>query len=115
MDAHIKELKYKKDHNWKRLVVESFETTLSDPKVSSNVQTYVVPDSDPNEALRGQLGLETVMASDIFVIGVFRSRMMLELPTYLEQERSTPLPPPPITTCPRLLPLYFPFPSSLCC
>lgn len=96
MDAHIKELKYKKDHNWKRLVVESFETTLSDPKVSSNVQKYVVPDSDPNKALRGQLGLETVMASDIFVIGVFRSRMMLELPTYLEQERSTPLPPLPL-------------------
>ena len=92
MDAHIKELKSKNDHNWKRLLVESFETTLSDPKVSSNVQTYVVPDSDPAEALRGQLGLETVMASDIFVIGVFRSRMMLELPTYLEQERSVPAP-----------------------
>ena len=98
MDAHIKELKFKKDHNWKRLLVESFETTLSDPKVSSNVERYVVPDSDPVEALRGQLGLKTVMASDIFVIGVFRSRTMLELPTYLEQERSamsTPSPPPP--------------------
>ena len=102
MDAHIKELKSKKDHNWKRLLVESFETTLSDPKVSSNVETYVVPDSDPVEALRGQLGLKTVMASDIFVIGVFRSRTMLDLPTYLEQERSAmppisphPTPPPP--------------------
>ena len=93
MDAHIKDLKSKKDHNWKRKLVESFETTLSDPKVSSNVEKYVVPDSDPVEALRGQLGLKTVMACDIFVIGVFRSRMMLELPTYLEQERWALLPP----------------------
>lgn len=52
MDAHIKELKHKKDPNWKRLLVESFETTLSDPKVSSNVEIYVVPDSDPVESLR---------------------------------------------------------------
>ena len=87
MDAHIKDLKSRKDPNWKRLLVDSFETTLSDPKVSSNVQKYVIPDSDPVEALRGQQGLKTVMASDIFVIGVFRSRTMFELPTYLEHER----------------------------
>ncbi|KAL3145359.1 hypothetical protein ABBQ38_001613 [Trebouxia sp. C0009 RCD-2024] len=87
MDAHIRDLKSRKDPNWKRLLVDSFETTLSDPKVSSNVQKYVVPDSDPVEALRGQQGLKTVMASEIFVIGVFRSRTMFELPTYLEHER----------------------------
>lgn len=87
MDAHIKDLKSKKDPNWKRLLVESFEMTLSDPKVSSNVQKYIIPDTDPVEALRGQQGLKTVMASDMFVIGVFRSRTMFELPTYLEQER----------------------------
>ena len=87
MDAHIKDLKAKNNPEWKRQLVLSFETTLSDPKVSSNVQQYIVPDSDPTETLRGQLGLKTVMASDIFVIGVYRSRMMLELPTYVEEER----------------------------
>ena len=87
MDAHIKDLKAKRIPEWKRQLVLSFETTLSDPKVSSNVQRYTVPDTDPVESLRGQLGLKTAMASDIFVIGVYRSRMMLELPTYVEQER----------------------------
>lgn len=31
--------------------------------------------------------MKTVAKSDMFVIGVFRSRVMLELPTFLEQER----------------------------
>ena len=91
MDAHIKQLKAKKDSNWKRHLVLSFETTLSDPKVSSYVQQYTVPESDPVEALRGQRGLMTAMASDVFVIGIYRSRTMLEFPTYVEQERQDPL------------------------
>ncbi|KAL0024778.1 hypothetical protein WJX79_006125 [Trebouxia sp. C0005] len=87
MDHHIKDLKRRQDHNWKRHLVESFETSLRDPPVSRNVEKYTVPNTDPIEALRGQLGLRTVDASDIFVVGVYRSRTMLELPTYTEQER----------------------------
>ena len=51
------------------------------------MEKYTVPETDPIEALRGQLGLRTVGASDVFVVGVYRSRTMLELPTYTEQER----------------------------
>jgi hypothetical protein len=87
MDPHIKDLKRRQDHNWKRHLVDSFETSLRDPPVSCNVEKYTVPDTDPIEALRGQLGLRTVGASDVFVVGVYRSRTMLELPTYTEQER----------------------------
>lgn len=87
MDKHIKDMKYRKDQNWKRHLVESFETSLHDPPVSSNVEKYTVPDTDPTEALRGQLGLRTVSDSEIFVVGVYRSRTMLELPTYTEHER----------------------------
>ena len=87
MDPHIKDLKRRQDHNWKRHLVDSFETSLKDPPVSRNVEKYTVPDTDPIEALRGQLGLRTVGASDVFVVGVYRSRTMLELPTYTEQER----------------------------
>ena len=87
MDPHIKDLKRRQDHNWKRHLVDSFETSLRDPPVSRNVEKYTVPETDPIEALRGQLGLRTVGASDVFVVGVYRSRTMLELPTYTEQER----------------------------
>ena len=87
MDPHIKDLKRRQDHNWKRHLVDSFETSLKDPPVSRNVEKYTVPETDPIEALRGQLGLRTVGASDVFVVGVYRSRTMLELPTYTEQER----------------------------
>ena len=87
MDSHITDLKRKQNPDWKRHLVESFEVGLKDPPVSSNVKKYTVPDTDPIEALRGQLGLRTVEDSDIFVIGVYRSRTMLELPTYTEQER----------------------------
>lgn len=87
MDPHIKDLKRRQDHKWKRHLVDSFETSLKDPPVSRNVEKYTVPETDPIEALRGQLGLRTVGASDVFVVGVYRSRTMLELPTYTEQER----------------------------
>lgn len=89
MNPIIKGLKHCQDHNWKRLLVESFETSMRDPAVSDNVETYTVSDSDPIADLRGQLGLKTVRDSDIFVVGVYRSRTMSELPTYTEQERYT--------------------------
>ncbi|DBA86659.1 TPA: hypothetical protein ACH3X1_005123 [Trebouxia sp. C0004] len=91
MDPHIRDLKRRQDHNWKRVLVDSFGTSLRDPPVSCNVEKYTVPHTDPIQALRGQLGLRTVGASDVFVVGVYRCRTMLELPTYTEQERvSTP-------------------------
>ena len=87
MGPHIKDSKQRGGHSWKRDLVDAFETSLRDPPVSSNVEKYTVPESDPIEALRGELGLRTVKDSDVFVVGVYRSRTMLELPTYTEQER----------------------------
>lgn len=72
---------------WRLCLVESFETSMKDPPVSSKVQKYTVPPDDPRKALRGQLGLNVTEDSDIFVIGIYRSRTMSELPTFLEHER----------------------------
>ena len=72
---------------WRLRLVESFETSMQDPPVSSKVQKYTVPPDDPRKALRGQQGLQVTQDSDIFVIGIYRSRTMSELPTFLEHER----------------------------
>lgn len=88
MDEATKQLKAAGNPQWKRLLVESFETSMADPGVSSKVQRYIVPQTDHCVALRGQMGLKTTQDCDLFAVGVYRSRTMSELPTYLEIERS---------------------------
>lgn len=73
--------------SWRLLLVNSFESSLADPAVSSKVEKYTVPHTDPCAALRGELGLRTTQASKMFAVGVYRSRTMAELPTYMEYER----------------------------
>ena len=88
MDEATKQLKAVGNPHWKRLLVESFETSMADPGVSSKVQTYIVPQTDPRVALRGQMGLKTTQDCDMFAVGIYRSRTMLEFPTFSEIERS---------------------------
>lgn len=88
MDVPVQQLKCVGNPRWKLLVVQSFETLMKDPGVSSNVEKYVVPQTDPCKALRGEVGLRTTRACSRFAVGVYRSRTMSELPTYSEFERS---------------------------
>lgn len=90
MPVYITLMKEQGHPQWKQQIVESFETSLRDPPVSSNIETYMVPNTDPVQAIESQLGLRTTVDSDVFVVGIYRSRTMLELPNYTEQERLTP-------------------------
>lgn len=87
MSDEIRKLKAHGDPRWRLLLVESFEASLQDPTVSSNVEHCTIPPNDPCVALRGQLGLKAVNDSDIFVIGIYRCRTMSDVPTFQEQER----------------------------
>ena len=87
MPVYIRDMKQQGHPQWKKDLVESFETGLQDPPVSNNIETYMVPNTDPVQAIESQLGLRTTVDSDVFVVGIYRSRTMLELPNYTEQER----------------------------
>ena len=88
MDPDVQQLKHVGDARWKLCVVQSFEASMRDPGVSSNVEKYVVPQTDPCKALHGEMGLRTTQDCGRFAVGVYRSRTMSELPTYNEFERS---------------------------